>query len=219
MSLRIAELAGRQENVIQSYFCMTRLRLILKDKSLADIEGLKAIDGVSGVKNQQGQIQVIIGSDVNKLHEEFIRICPDQEMEEAQKQQEEMQLQKENLFNRVTAFIAGIFIPLVPCLAGTGIISAILSCFTYFGWMSSESDLYTVLNLIQNAVFYFLPFLAGLGAAKQFKTNEFFALVMAGIIMSPTILAAIEQGVSSYSFLGIPMVLTDCSSTVIPIVF
>lgn len=222
ISQQIIEKVGGTENIANSFYCMTRLRLILKDRSKADLEALKLVEGVMGAKNQQGQIQVIIGPDVNKLHEEFIKLSPTTEgaTEEQEETKEERSAEenKDSLFTKVTSYIAGIFIPIVPCLAGAGIISAILSALSYLGIITAESETYIVLNLIQNAVFYFLPFLIAVSAAEKFNTNKFFAVVMAGVLLSPTIMAAINEGVTTYHVFGIPLVLSDCSSTVIPII-
>ncbi len=218
ISRQIIENVGGNDNIINSLYCMTRLRLNLKDYSKVDLEALKLIEGVMGAKNQQGQIQVIIGPDVNKLHEDFIKLSPNKEETSIKEQAEINKKTDDSLFTRVTAYIAGIFIPIVPCLAGAGIISAILSALSYFGVIAGESETYIVLNLIQNAVFYFLPFLIAISAAEKLKTNKFFAAVMAGVLLSPTIMKAIDAGTETYHVFGIPLVLSDCSSTVIPII-
>lgn len=213
----IANVVGK-DNVINSFFCTTRLRLNLKNKESLDVEALKKVNGVVDVRLQQGQVQVIVGPDVNKVHEEFIKICPNKEdlSIEDRAEIEKENNKNEGAFSKITAFIAGIFIPVVPCLAGAGIIQAILSLGTLFGWLDAASDTYLILNVIQNSVFYFLPFLVAVGAAKQFKTNVYYAVVMAGIMLHPTITASV--GTTFKLFGAIPVIAADTSSTVIPIV-
>lgn len=36
---------GGSENIVQAFHCITRLRLIVKDKSKVDFEGLKTVEG------------------------------------------------------------------------------------------------------------------------------------------------------------------------------
>lgn len=207
-----------EDNILNSFYCTTRLRLNLKDNDKLDVEKLKAVDGVVDVRMQQGQCQVIIGPDVDKLFDEFQKLCPNKtELSIEDRAEIEKENNKsESAFSKVTAFIAGIFIPVVPCLAGAGIIQAVLSICTYFGWMDSAGETYIILNVLQNAVFYFLPFLVAVGAAKQFKTNVYYAVVMAGIMLHPTITAAAGETYHLFGF--IPVILADTSSTVIPIV-
>lgn len=220
MSEEILNLVGGAGNIEKAYHCITRLRLNLKDYEAVDQGRIAEIEGVSGVREQQGQLQIIIGSDVDKLYIEFEKVVADSfpDNQSTVSTSENKEVKKQSLFTRITSYAADIFIPIVPSLAGAGIIQAILSLGSYFGWLNTESGVYTVLNLIQNAVFYFLPFLVALGLAKKLKTNEFFALVMAGILLSPTITNAIASGIESYSFLGLPIYLSDSSSTVIPII-
>lgn len=210
---------GGSGNISRAYYCTTRLRLELKDWDKADVDAINSIKGVVSVKELQGQMQVIIGPDVNKVYDALVALAPDVERAgEVAPDSDDAAGRNESLFTKVTRFIAGIFIPIVPCLAGAGIIQAVLSFLSWMGVIDATSDAYTVLNIMQNAVFYFLPFLVAVGAAKQFKTNEFYAVVMAGVIMHPTIAAAIAEGVTEWHLLGMPLLLSDCSSTVVPIV-
>ena len=59
---------GGTENISTALHCMTRLRLVLKDDGLADVEAIKNIPGVLGVVEQGGQLQVVIGQNVPKVH-------------------------------------------------------------------------------------------------------------------------------------------------------
>lgn len=123
ISRQVINLVGGAENIVSSYYCTTRLRLKLMDKSKADVAKIAEIEGIYGCKDQQGEIQVIIGPDVDKMHKVFLTYCPNKEevnVEEiaaAEKRARDSK-NKENAFNRITSFIAGIFIPIVPCLAG-----------------------------------------------------------------------------------------------------
>ena len=49
----------RKENISSATHCITRLRLILKDKSKANMEMLEEIEGAKGVLFNSGQLQVI----------------------------------------------------------------------------------------------------------------------------------------------------------------
>ena len=49
LSRKILELVGGKSNVVSAVNCMTRLRIQLKDSSLAQIDELKKTEGVLGV--------------------------------------------------------------------------------------------------------------------------------------------------------------------------
>ncbi|HHO8372175.1 TPA: PTS transporter subunit EIIB, partial [Klebsiella pneumoniae] len=52
---------GGAANVAQAGNCMTRLRLTLRDESLADSAAIRQIDGVMGVIVSDEQFQVVLG--------------------------------------------------------------------------------------------------------------------------------------------------------------
>ena len=56
----ILEHVGGVENISNMSHCATRLRLNLKDETLANDEDVKAVDGVVNVINKAGQYQVLI---------------------------------------------------------------------------------------------------------------------------------------------------------------
>ena len=64
---KIIACVGGAENIQTHTHCMTRLRLVLADKSKADVAALKAIPGVQGVVDKGGQLQIIIGTSVELL--------------------------------------------------------------------------------------------------------------------------------------------------------
>ena len=67
LSLMIDALGGIS-NITDATHCMTRLRLKIADQSKASEETLKSIKGVQGVVFAEGQIQIIIGVEVEKWH-------------------------------------------------------------------------------------------------------------------------------------------------------
>ena len=67
----IVETLGGSENITHLTHCMTRLRFNLADESKADFEALKKVEGVMGVATGGGVIQVIIGTDVDRVYKEL----------------------------------------------------------------------------------------------------------------------------------------------------
>lgn len=63
----IITLIGGKDNVLSLFHCITRLRFLLKDNSLADRNALDALEGVIGVNLSGDQFQLIIGNEVAPL--------------------------------------------------------------------------------------------------------------------------------------------------------
>ena len=70
----ILNAVGGKENVTFVTHCMTRLRLNFKDRSIVTDEALNSIPGVVGVKWSNDQCQVIIGTTVNNVYDEFVKL-------------------------------------------------------------------------------------------------------------------------------------------------
>lgn len=59
---------GGKDNITFVTHCMTRLRFNLKDKSAADLEAIKNIKGILGAVESGGQLQIIVGQNVDKVY-------------------------------------------------------------------------------------------------------------------------------------------------------
>ena len=71
----IYETLGGRENLVSAAHCATRLRLVTVDNSKVDMTALENIDGVKGVFESNGQLQLIIGTGtVNKVYDEFLAV-------------------------------------------------------------------------------------------------------------------------------------------------
>ena len=67
---------GGSKNIISAAHCATRLRLVIADNKKADKGALENVDGVKGVFEASGQLQIILGTGtVNKVFDQFIEIA------------------------------------------------------------------------------------------------------------------------------------------------
>lgn len=202
---------GGAENVSNVYHCATRLRFTLNSSEAADVEKIKSVDGVINVIGKGTQLQVVIGSKVDKVYEELEKMLPNVKSEEVSTESKE----KGNLMNRIFNTISGIFAPYLPLLMVSGIVTGLLSLASTMGWMNTESGTYAVLSAASNSLFYFFPILLAFTAAKQFKTNPYVAVVIGAILVHPTF-SALADSKTAVTFLKIPIVMQSYSSTVVP---
>ena len=70
----IIRLVGGRDNISAVVHCMTRLRFTLKDRSKAQTEEIKAMDGIIDVVSNDVAYQIIIGTHVSEVHEELVSI-------------------------------------------------------------------------------------------------------------------------------------------------
>lgn len=208
---QIVEKVGGEANINQMTHCATRLRFKLKDESLADKAAVEKLPGVITVMPAGGQFQVVIGNNVPILYEEIARITKLGETEGA------VEGPKGNLLNQFIELISSIFLPVLWPLAGTGLLKAFVAMSTTFGWLDATTTTYAILNASADALFYFLPIFLAVNAAKRFKANHFTAMAIAGALVYPGIVA-LASSPDPVTFLGLPVVMMNYTSSVIPII-
>lgn len=220
---------GGKDNVNSVVHCTTRLRFKLKDESKANDEDLKNTDGVVTVVKNAGQYQVVIGNEVADVYEAVVKeggfsgggqVADDDEGD------------KGNLLDRFIDLISGIFTPILGPMCAAGMIKGLTAMCSSLGWLSTNSGTYKVLYAIGDGFFYFLPIMLAVTAAKKFKVDRFTAMTIGSAMCYPVInaLASDKNVISTLfagtpfaseihaTFLGIPMISMNYTSTVIPVI-
>lgn len=202
---------GGTENIASVTNCMTRLRFKLKDLKKADIEGLKNLKGVQGVVTKNGQFQVVIGTEVGS-------VC--QEVKNLGDFKDTASIQDDGAKKGIIAMFFGtltdIFQPVIPALAGSGMIKALLALMVATKLVNSQSQTYQIFNAFGDALFYFLPFILGFSAAKRFKCSPYLAAVLAGVLIHPSF-TGLNTGDAVRLFGFIPVTMISYSGSVVPI--
>lgn len=209
----VLQAVGGAENVNSIIHCMTRLRFKLKNGSLPDKEQVKQIDGVITVVESGGQFQVVIGNDVPKVYAELTKL-PGITADAGPAEKEEKQ---GNLFSRFVDIVSGVFMPVVGVLAAAGILKGLLSLFLTLHWLTEDMGTYKILFATADALFYFFPVLLGFSAGKKFGGNPYLSAVIGAALVYPSMITAFNEG-TGLTFLNIPVVLINYTSSVIPII-
>ncbi|MEK4368458.1 PTS beta-glucoside transporter subunit EIIBCA [Paenibacillus amylolyticus] len=207
-----------QDNITYATHCATRLRFNVKDESQVNLKALDRLEGVLRAQFNSGQLQIIIGAKVKSV---FDAVSEKLDLENQDIEVKAIQ-QKKNVISRVVETVAGIFGPVIPVLIGCGMVKSVLAILTTMNLLETTSGAYQTFSLISDLIFYFFPFFLAVSAAKKFKTNEYLAVALAGAYMYPTIMEGAakvaETGVTSLSFFGLPLLLVNYKSTIIPII-
>ncbi|WEE35603.1 PTS beta-glucoside transporter subunit IIBCA [Lactiplantibacillus paraplantarum] len=198
---------GGAPNINSLIHCSTRLRFTLNDFAKVDLEKLKTIDGVLGAVIAGGQCQVIIGNDVVEMFDAVQILLGNNT------QQGAATGPKQSWGKIVLDFIIGVFQPLVPAIAGGGILKAVLMLLAMFGWISDKSQTYQVLNLVGGAPLYLLPILVAITTAQKLKVNPLVAVSTVGVLILPDLVAMLTKGTTLF---GLHVTNVTYSSQVFP---
>jgi beta-glucoside PTS system EIICBA component len=205
---------GGETNIASATHCATRLRLKLRDDAKADTAAIEKLPGVITVMKAGGQYQVVIGNDVPTVYAELGKIT---KLTGDDAAADEEPAQHGNIFNRFIDMISSIFSPVIWPLAAAGLLKAFLSLATQLGWLDPASQTNVILAATADALFYFLPIFLAVTAAKRFKANQFTSMAIGGALVYPSIVALAAQA-EPVSFMGLPMVMMNYTSSVIPII-
>ena len=205
---------GGKENVNTLTHCATRLRFKVKDKEKVNIDKLNKMNGVIKVIDAGGQIQVVIGNHVPDVYEV---IAAGNNMNKQVDATPDKSEEKQNVFNLFIDTVAGIFTPTLGVMSGAGMLKGLLILCTTMGWLSADMGTYRLLYAAADGVVTFLPFFLAYTAAVKFKADKFVAVAIASALMYPDISTAFTNG-ESITFLNIPVVLVNYTSSVIPII-
>lgn len=209
---QIVKSVGGETNIRNVYHCATRLRFQLNDVNKFDEKMAQKIDGVLGTKLTGDEAQFVIGGEVSNYYSIVINNYNISEKDDSKQKSAE----KRNLFKSIVENIVGVMSPIIIALIGFGLIRAVLALLTLFG-LSEESLNYQIINMIGDAGFYFLPMLIAASAARQFKTNQYLAIGLTGILLHPTFQSLVESDVSLEIF-GLPIHEAEYGGSVIPII-
>lgn len=180
---------GGKENLASAAHCATRLRLVIADNSKIRKNELENIDGVKGVFEASGQLQIIIGTGtVNKVYDEFIAEAG---IEAATKEDIKAAAAKKSpWYKRAIKNLGDIFVPIIPAIVATGLLNGLLGGLVQIFPEMANSDIYGLLNIFSNTALTFLPILIAISAAKIFGGNQFLGAVIGMIMIHPSLINA-----------------------------
>ncbi|OMF15547.1 PTS beta-glucoside transporter subunit EIIBCA [Paenibacillus amylolyticus] len=210
----ILNYVGGKQNVAHLGHCATRLRFTLKDDRQADVEAIKKVPGVLDVVNK-GQFQVVVGNTVVEVYDELMKVggFGGQKENEAETKSNDFKQEKKKIGSMILDFFVSVFQPLIPAMAGAGILKSMLLLLSVIGLIDSKGSTYIVLTSISGAVFYFLPILVALTTAAKLKVNHVVAAAAMSVLLFPDMIANLGSGAS---FLSIPLTNVNYASQVFP---
>ncbi|AEB30158.1 PTS system beta-glucoside-specific EIIBCA component [Carnobacterium sp. 17-4] len=215
---QIVQHVGGKENINNVWHCMTRLRFNLKDKEKINYKELEKIPGVVGTKYQSDQLQIVIGTNVVDYYEVLAKELG---IENESDSNDSQGSEKKGLVSLFMDTVSGVFGPIVPAIAGAGMIKGLMAGLVALNVISNETPTFQVIDMLASGVFTFLPFFVAASAARIFKTNQYLAIAIAATLQFPTMTATAAAGeISNFMLFGIlPVPVFNYAGTVIPIIF
>ena len=201
LAQNIMTLAGAKENVTSVFHCMTRLRMTVKDVKKVDQKAINDLDGVLGVTYQ--------------VYEEVLKLGYSDGGAVDEKLDGDLKGEKISVGQAVIGYISAAVQPMVPALIGGGMIKVFLLLISKVYAPFADSSTYTLLSIVGNAVFYFMPILVAYGAAKKLGATPTYSMVVAGALVAPEWTAIVSAG-DPVTMFGINVALKGYGSSLLP---
>ena len=206
---------GGIENITFVEHCATRLRIHYKSKNKVNVEALKTVDRVVGLVEKAGQVQIIIGPEVNDAYNEFLDVSgfkvtdeqPSVGNDSSDDEQEKNFMYYLNVFGNKCA---AIFMPIIPAMITGGLILAVKNLLVNYFGMSADGGTATLLLNIFTAGFSFFPIWIGYSFAKSLRMEP----IMGGFLGAVLFVCSDAKGLD---FLGLSVPTVTYAGSVFPI--
>ena len=202
----IITLVGGINNIDHIEHCSTRLRLTLNDNGLVQQSALEKVPGILGVRVNV-QCQVIIGKEVIGIYEAV------REMAAGREPGTKTASARISPGAWFIDFVISIFQPLIPAIAGGGVLKSLLLLLDLMGWLSRSSSTWKVLDNIGSAPLYFLPILVAITTATKLKVNILVAVSAVSVMVLPAMAKQLAEGAQ---FLSLDLQNVAYASQVFP---
>ena len=184
---------GGKENIISAAHCATRLRLVIADNSKVDTKALEEVEGVKGLFDSNGQLQLIIGTGtVNKVYDEFLAVTGLTAASKADVKA--AAASRMPLWKKILKTPGDVFVPILPAIVASGLMMGIVEAIPKFAPAFGNSDWYSFLDLVANTAFALLPVLVAISSARVFGGNIFLGAVIGLMMVHPALINAWNVG-------------------------
>ncbi len=211
----IVEHIGGLDNLAVANHCATRLRFKLKDITKMNEDALKKVKAVMGVRTMEGnEIQIIIGTDVVTVYDEFMEITGYKEGGGGEAQASgKKKLSLKGIGSIIVEYLSGTVAPVIPIYLGCGMLMAFLTICANFLGLDAEGGAVKILNAAANAGFYFMPIILGWSACSKLKADP--AL---GALLGMTLVYSDINNVAGLDFLGLPVTQVQYNGSFLPMI-
>ena len=180
---------GGGSNVISAAHCATRLRLVIADNSKVNKAALENVDGVKGMFESNGQLQLIIGTGtVNKVYDEFLSVAG---VSAASKDDvKKAAASKMPWWKKILKTPGDVFVPILPAIVASGLMMGLVEALAKAIPAFADSGWFGFLDMVANTAFALLPVLVAISSARVFGGNIFLGGVIGIMMVHPALMNA-----------------------------
>lgn len=223
LAFEINNLIGGRENYKKFYNCMTRLRIIIRDKNLVNIEKIKKIPILKGTNWNGEELQIIIGGEVYKVRESLEHFLQNN----SEKNFVTNSKKGITWHAKLLAGLGGIVTPILPVIIGVGLLKAIASVLQISGAIQTiptgtlATDLSNyylsslIVYLISDVGLIMIGFFFGYSTIKYLGGNTYVGGLIALTLVAPSLFNG-KFAFTYFTLLNVGVGIKGYTSSVIP---
>ena len=201
ISKEVLENIGGSENIQGAAHCATRLRIVLKDLSLAKTDKLENIDLVKGCFIAGSQLQLIFGAGtVNEVYKVFAKEAKLENM--SLSDVKDIAAKKENPLQKVIKALSDVFVEIIPAILAAAILLGVTGFLANFEAVKTNQTLYAINRLAFLAsvgIFAVLPMVVVYSATKRFGGRAILGIVVGAIMLDGSLANAYSIGTPGFN--------------------
>ena len=201
ISKEVLENIGGSENIQGAAHCATRLRIVLKDLSLAKTDKLENIDLVKGCFVAGSQLQLIFGAGtVNEVYKVFAKEVKLENM--SLSDVKDIANNKENPLQKVIKALSDVFVEIIPAILAAAILLGVTGFLANFEAVKTNQTLYAInrlSNLASVGIFAVLPMVVVYSATKRFGGRAILGIVVGAIMLDGSLANAYSIGTPGFN--------------------
>ena len=201
ISKEVLENIGGSENIQGAAHCATRLRIVLKDLSLAKTDKLENIDLVKGCFVAGSQLQLIFGAGtVNEVYKVFAKEAKLENM--SLSDVKDIANNKENPLQKVIKALSDVFVEIIPAILAAAILLGVTGFLANFEAVKTNQTLYAInrlSNLASVGIFAVLPMVVVYSATKRFGGRAILGIVVGAIMLDGNLANAYSIGTPGFN--------------------
>lgn len=194
ISKQITELVGGRDNIIATAHCATRLRIVLKDYQIADLEKIEDVDLVKGQFVAGNQLQIIFGAGlVNEVYEVFSRYTGTENSSLGDVKA--AGAQKMNPVQAVIKSLSDVFIDIMPGILAAALLlglTGVLSKWDVVTGNATLSAINRLASLASSGIFNILPMAVCYSACKRYGGKPILGLIVGAIMLDSSLANAYD---------------------------
>lgn len=196
ISKEIVEYVGGMDNIQGTAHCATRLRIVLKNNDLADMEKLDDVDLAKGVFIAGNQLQIIFGAGlVNEVYEVFSHYTHTENM--SLRDIKDQSNKKQNPVQTVIKSLSDVFIDIMPGILAAALLTGITGVLGNWDVVKNNETLFALnklVSLASNGIFAILPMAVCYSACKRYGGKPILGLVVGAIMLDSSLANAYSVG-------------------------